>query len=148
MSATFAAVIFANKARFHEKFATEVATIDGYDDEQAALNGIIAQIGMAITIQATDDGGVAQNKLNLRVAMAKLIVTYASRGMVKAKRAGNTELAVELAKPERYFILGTADEGISRANAMIKLINGIPEPVFRHHTWQFRAFSFSAVFDY
>jgi hypothetical protein len=107
---------------FNTEEATQLATIPGYADEQAEFNELMERLDKAAALQQQDTTGITVSKDALRVTMAKTMVKYAKRGVVKANRAGNTGLSQGIDHPEKYYTIGSADTAISRATAVRDVI--------------------------
>ena len=107
---------------FNTTHATQLATIEDFAQEQTDLNTVVDKLDKAQQVQAADTTGHADTKLQLRTAMAELLVIYTERGLVKARRAGNNALAAQLDHGERYYINGDATTALNRAKATVTAI--------------------------
>jgi hypothetical protein len=108
---------------FNATNATAVAAIDGYDDEETDLDNAVKIVKDATTVQEQDNKGVGTNKDGLQRTMATTIAQFSQRGFVKVRRAGNLALQEGLSHPMSYYMTGTADEVIGKANTTVNLIN-------------------------
>lgn len=108
---------------FNTKYATPLATIAEYAEEQTDFNDAVSVIEQSGTVQATIAGSSNGTIEIAKADMAKTIIKYAMRGEVKAQRLGNTTLAGALNEPESFILFAPKMLSIERATNLRNLLN-------------------------
>ncbi len=109
---------FGRIQQFNTTHAATIATVDGYDLEKADFDAAVTAFAQAALEQSADLSGNALASQQQMTAMAKTIVKFALRAVIKARRAGNTSLAEQLDHPESYITQADKVDAMARANSM------------------------------
>ncbi len=109
---------FGRIQQFNITHSADIATVDGYDLEKADFDAAVDAYAQAALEQTADLSGNALASQQQMAAMAKTIVKFALRAVIKARRLGNTSLAEQLDHPESYMLYADKVDAMARANSM------------------------------
>ena len=88
---------------------TEVAAVAELQDSKVMLEETLSEMETAAAIQQNDSKGETINKEDLQVTMAKTILRFSRRCRVKAKNAGDKDLAKALSHKISYYDYNNTD---------------------------------------
>jgi Carboxypeptidase regulatory-like domain len=108
---------------FTAKNAKELATIQEFAHEQEAFTTALATINSATQVQSATKGATSNTVLIAKDIMAKTVVKYALRGLVKAKQTGNTTLANHLDHGLTYILQTAKTLAVQRAKEIKDQLN-------------------------
>ena len=105
------------------KHATDLAAIPDLPGEQIKFNNLLPAILAAVNVQQDDTSGNSLASTTTKTNMAKLVIKFAKRGVVKAKNANNFVLAAELDEPITYILNASKIVAVQRATSMRNTMN-------------------------
>jgi hypothetical protein len=108
---------------FNNSNATDLATIPDYASELTNFNATRIKINAAENKQATDTSGAAFDSSSAKGIMTNTVIKFALRGAVKARNAGNNELAKQLAHHESYIYYAPKQLAIQYVTDMRDALN-------------------------
>lgn len=108
---------------FNTKHSEALATIEEYATEQTAFNNALVIINNAAQVQSGPAGTTSDATALAKETMAKLVIKYALRALVKAKQAGNTILANHLDHTLTYLLNATKTLAVQRAKEIRDQLN-------------------------
>ena len=104
------------------KSALDVTTVDGLATEMSDLAGTIVKIDSAATKQTDSSLGSTASEAS-KFKMGNVILRFALRGKVKAKKLGMLTLSHQLNEPITHFTSGAKVDMILKAKSTRNLIN-------------------------
>jgi len=109
--------------QFNLKHATDLGTIPDFPGEKIKFDKIVADIIAAGIVQEDDTSGNTEMSIFTKKNMAKTVIKFAKRGVVKARNANNLVLAEELDQPITYITRAPKTTAVQRAKDMRNAMN-------------------------
>jgi hypothetical protein len=108
---------------FNSRNAADTATIKEYALEQAAFTAALTIINTATQVQSGTKATTGDAALLAKENMAKAVIKYALRGLVKAKQTGNITLGNHLDHTTGYISRATKTLAVLRAKDIRDQLN-------------------------
>ena len=109
--------------QFNVKHATDLSAIPDFPGELTKFNNLLPALLAAVNVQQDDTSGNSLASSTTKTNMAKLVIKFAKRGVVKAKNANNFVLAAELDEPITYILNASKIVAVQRATSMRNTMN-------------------------
>lgn len=108
---------------YNSKHATDLATIAEYAAEQTAFIAAYNIISNAAQVQSSTAGTTSDASHAAKETMAKTVIKYALRGLVKAKQANNLTLANHLDHTLSYILQASKTLSVQRSKDIKDQLN-------------------------